>query len=204
MTELPPVVAFSGKAGSGKTTAANWVMRNHTRALKMSFAQPLKKMFYELLRQSIPKAWPHQPKDYMDGPLKEDPVPFLSNKTPRELMQSLGTEWGRNTVNTDFWVTIAHGKLERMLAAPLHSSDTPQIKAVYDDVRFQNEADMLRGYKGILIRIERPHTATTSDTTTNHASEQQEIEPDLVLQNDGSEEDLFAKLAEILPPPPKA
>lgn len=205
MTELPPVIAFTGKAGAGKSTAANWILRNHPKAMKMSFAQPLKKMFYELIRQSIPKAWPHTPIEYIDGALKEEPIPFLSNRTGRELMQSLGTEWGRNTVQPDFWVNIAQGKLERLLGDRRVASDTPHILAVYDDVRFQNEADMLRGYKGILIRIERPHTATTSDTTTNHASEQQQqVEPDFVIQNDGTEEDLFAKLAEILPPPSKA
>jgi hypothetical protein len=201
---LPQVVAFTGKAGSGKTTAANWILRNHPKAMKMSFAQPLKKMFYELIRQSIPKVWPHTPIEYIDGALKEEPIPFLSNRTGRELTQSLGTEWGRNTVQPDFWVNIAQGKLERLLGDRRVASDTPHILAVYDDVRFQNEADMIRSYGGLIVNVQRPLTKTTSDTTTNHASEQQEIEPDLVWHNDGTEEDFTAKVAELLPVPPKA
>lgn len=198
------VVAFTGKAGSGKTTAANWVLRNHSKAMKMSFAQPLKVMLYELIRQAQPKKWPHAPKEYVDGGLKEDPIPFLANRTGRELMQLLGTEWGRNTVQEDFWVVIAQGKLERMLGAPLRASDTPQIKAVYDDARFRNEVDMIRSYGGLIIGIQRPTTATTSPNTANHASEQQPITPDITIENTGTEEDLLAKLAEILPPTPKA
>ncbi len=204
MTPLPRVIAFTGKAGAGKSTAANWILRNHPKAMKMSFAQPLKKMFYELIRQSIPKAWPHTPIEYIDGALKEEPIPFLSNRTGRELMQSLGTEWGRNTVQPDFWVNIAQGKLERLLGDRRVASDTPQILAVYDDVRFQNEADMIRSYGGLIVNVQRPLTKTTSDTTTNHASEQQQIEHDLVLLNDGTEEGLLDLLAEMLPVPPKA
>lgn len=204
MTRLPQVIAFTGKAGAGKTTAANWILRNHPKAMKMSFAQPLKKMFYELIRQSIPKAWPHTPIEYIDGALKEEPIPFLSNRTGRELMQSLGTEWGRNTVQPDFWVNIAQGKLERLLGDRRVASDTPQILAVYDDVRFQNETDMIRSYGGLIVNIQRPLTKTTSGTTTNHASEKQTIEPDLVLQNDGTEEDFIVMVAELLPVPPKA
>ena len=201
---LPKVIAFTGKAGAGKSTAANWILRNHPKAMKMSFAQPLKKMFYELIRHSIPKAWPHTPIEYIDGALKEDPIPFLSNRTGRELMQSLGTEWGRNTVQQDFWVSIAQGKLERLLGDERTASDTPQILAVYDDVRFQNEADMIRSYDGLIVNIQRPLTKTTSDTTTNHASEQQTIEPDLVWENDATEEAFIAKVAALLPVPPKA
>lgn len=200
---LPQVLAFTGKAGAGKSTAANWILRNHPKAMKMSFAQPLKKMAYELIRQSIPKAWPHTPSDYLDGALKEEPIPFLSDKSGRELMQSLGTEWGRDIVHKDFWVTIASGKLERMLGAPPNSTDTLQIKAVYDDVRFQNEVDMIRGYGGIVVHIERPLLKTASDTTTNHASEQQAIAPDLVIANAGTQEDFEAALATLLPPPQK-
>ena len=204
MTPLPRVIAFTGKAGAGKSTAANWILRNHPKAMKMSFAQPLKKMFYELIRQSIPKAWPHTPIEYIDGALKEEPIPFLSNRTGRELMQSLGTEWGRNTVQPDFWVNIAQGKLERLLGDRRVASDTPQILAVYDDVRFQNEADMIRSYGGLIVNIQRPLTKTTSDTTTNHASENQYLVPDIVLYNDDTEEDFIATVAEFLPVPPKA
>lgn len=204
MTQLPQVIAFTGKAGSGKTTAANWVLRNHSKAMKMSFAQPLKVMMYELIRQSLPKQWPHAPKEYVDGGLKEEPIPFLANRTGRELMQSLGTEWGRNAVQEDFWVLIAQGKLERMLGVPLRATDTPQIKAVYDDARFQNEVDMIRRYGGLIIGIQRPTTVLKSEATASHASEQQPIKPDTTIINDGSEEDFLAKLAEILPPQPKA
>lgn len=200
----PQIIAFTGKAGSGKTTAANWVLRNHSKAMKMSFAKPLKKMFYELLRESTPKGWPHSPKDYMDGDQKEQPIEFLQGMTARHLMQTLGTEWGRNTLHPDFWVNIAAGKVERLLGDSRSVTENPAIKVMFDDARFPNEAKMVQDFGGIIIRIERPSTIT-DETATAHASEQEQdtITPDYVIQNDGTLEEFEAKLAELLPPPPK-
>lgn len=201
----PHIVAFIGKAGSGKTTAANWTIRNHGRAVRISFASPLKKMFYELLREAAPKGWPNSPKEYMDGALKEAPIEYLGGHTARYLMQTLGTGWGRNTLGEDFWTQITAGKLERMLSNSRSVSDTPTIKAVIDDVRFENEAQTVRDFGGALVRVIRPDAAVTDAQSEAHASETQQdgIEADVTLVNDGDIADLEAKLATLLPPPPK-
>ena len=202
MTQLPQVIGLTGKAGSGKTTAANWILRNHKKAMKLSFAQPLKKMVYELIRSSLPKGWPHTAQVYVDGAFKEDPIPFLANRSARELMQTLGTEWGRQTIQDDFWTLIAQGKLERLLGDERGASDTPIIRAVFDDVRFQNEAEMIRSYGGVIIRITRPQAVT--DAAHASESEQDAIVADITLDNDGDEDAFIAKLAAQLPPPQKA
>jgi hypothetical protein len=198
-----PVIGITGKAGSGKTTAANWLVRNHAQASRMPFARPLKRMFYELIREAIPRDWPHQAGDYLDNPeFKEAPIPFLGGETPRRLMQTLGTEWGRNTVHPDFWVRIAEVKLARMLGVRGRNSETNTLVAVFDDVRFANEADMLRRYDGIILRIERPTAAVNADTDA-HASETLDFPADIVIINGGAPEDLEAQLAALWPPAPK-
>jgi CRP/FNR family transcriptional regulator len=58
-------------------------------------------------------------------------------------MQTLGTEWGRQCMDADIWVRAWAAR-----AALLTS-------AVADDVRFQNEADMIRNLGGVIIRVMR-------------------------------------------------
>lgn len=201
--KLPPVIGITGAAGSGKTTAANWIVRNHNQAARMAFARPLKKMIYELIRDATPKTWPVKPTEYIENPeLKETPIPFLGGYTARRLMQTLGTEWGRNAVHEDFWVVIAAGKLERLLGSSFKNSETVPIKAVFDDVRFENEATMIRAYGGTVIRVIRPDATKPADIA-GHASEAMAFEADITLVNDGTQADLEAELADLFPVPEK-
>jgi hypothetical protein len=114
-------------------------------------------------------------------------------------MQTLGTEWGRQTVHPDFWVAIAANKIERTLASGFKSGTNYKLLALFDDVRFANEAAMLRSYGGVILRVERPDTAKPAEIAA-HASEEMDFAADVTLVNDGTSEDLHAMLAEIWPP----
>ena len=199
-----PLIGFTGPAGAGKSTAATILLKNHTRAMRMSFARPLKRMIYELIREALPKAYPHKASDLMDDPtLKNQPLVFLGGMTPRYLMQTLGTEWGRQAVNENFWVDLAAVKVERALGNTRHGNvDILPLKFVFDDVRFGNEAEMIRRYGGVIVRIERPD-ATQDPAISGHASEAFDFKPDMVILNDGTPEDLQDKLLSIWPKPEK-
>lgn len=202
-TTLPPVVGLTGLAGSGKTTAMNWVLRNHITASRVTFAGPLKMMTRELLRTALPKGWSHGAGDYIDDPLlKETPIPFLGGLTARHIMQTLGTEWGRQTLHEDFWVGISASKVERLLGSTFKKSDKVPLKVIFDDVRFENEAAMIRAYGGVIIRIVRPGHEN-ADVVNSHVSEAMKFDVDRTLINDGSVEDLHAKMAALFPVPPK-
>ena len=195
-----PIIGLTGAAGSGKSTAANWLLVNHKNAMKFSFAKPIKVMVYELLRATMPAKWPVGAKDYLDDPiLKETPIPFLNNVTARYLMQTLGTEWGRHTVHPDFWVMIARGKVERLMGDPRHKGADMILKCMFDDLRFANEAAMVRSFGGAVVRIERPDSSKPPSISA-HASEQQLLSPDVVVVNDGTVADLHEKLALLWPP----
>lgn len=199
---LPPVIGITGMAGSGKSTAALWLVKNHNMAQRMSFAYSLKRMTRELLRDVLPKGWEHDSASYVSDPvLKETPIPFIGNMTPRHLMQTLGTEWGRTALHPDFWIWIASGKLERMLGSSFKKSAKVPIKAVFEDVRFANEAEMIRAYGGVIVRIERANTGGTSASA--HTSEDLDFEVDYTVANDGTEDDLHAALAALFPPQKK-
>lgn len=194
-----PLLGITGKAGSGKSMAASWLLRNHTNVIKFAFASPLKRMTYELIRDALPKTWPHTAAEYIEDPiLKETPIPFLGNQTARRIMQTLGTEWGRDTVHPDFWVAIAAGKYERLIASGFKGGSI-KLRAMFDDTRFENEAQMIRAYGGVIVRIARPGTEKPAEIDA-HPSESMDFEADVTLVNDGTPEDLYAMLAELWPP----
>jgi hypothetical protein len=197
--DYPRLIGLTGRAGSGKTEVANWMSRNFGNNLpRISFATPLKMMTQALVNATLPKTWPHTAAEYTTNPdLKETPLPFLNNVTPRHIMQTLGTEWGREVMGQDFWVAIAAMKVERLLGHYGHVN-RPVI-AVFDDVRFGNEAEMIRAYDGIVVEVVRAETGKPREITA-HASERLGFPVDLTLPNDGTLEDLYARLAELWPP----
>jgi len=192
----PRVIGLCGKAGAGKTTAGNWFVRNHKQSFLMSFARPIKRMAYRLLEDAASKS---------DGDIvrylneaKDEPIPFLMGITGRRLLQTLGTEWGRQAVHPDLWVAVAASKVEARLNAPIGQDPTIHLSSVFDDVRFENEADFIRTAGGMLLRIERADTGKP-DETYEHASEEG-VEPDMILRNDGTVDDLEAQLEALWPP----
>ena len=127
------IVGLCGRAGSGKTTAAEALVARGFASI--SFAAPLKRMFAALdiapSPRDDPRVW------------RETPHPLLCGNTPRQALQTLGTEWGRDCLGADFWVRIWAAE------AANHAH------VVADDVRFPNEAAAIRGAGGLVIRIDR-------------------------------------------------
>ncbi len=107
---------------------------------------------------------------------KEDIIPALG-VSPRHMMQTLGTEWGREMINPNIWVTMAHQRV-------LHSG----AGMVIPDVRFDSEAEWVRRAGGQIIHLRRSDAPKIKE----HASEAGVTihTEDLVLTNNGSLEDL--------------
>jgi len=113
---------------------------------------------------------------------------MLGGKTPRHAMQTLGTEWGREFIGEDVWVNAWKAKYQR----EAHSIRTqPTQPVVVEDIRFQNEVDMVRDLGGIVFFVARP--GVVADNT--HISEQMAAKPepyaqDQLIYNDGNLTDL--------------
>ena len=192
------IIGIVGRAGCGKTTASNHLIIGHKSATRISFATTLKRMVYELLREAAPKELKDTPAHFMtDG--KDEPIPYLGNVTARRLLQTLGTEWGRNCIHPDLWVGITAAKLERHMNSGFGKSPDATLKAVSDDVRFANEAEMIRVMGGCILRIVRPEDGRPAETYA-HASENLDFDADWTIVNDGTVDDLKAKLDAIWPP----
>lgn len=136
------LIAFTGLAQAGKTTAASFL--ENVGYQRLSFAAPLKAMIAVLTRETDKDALP----------------PELCGKTLREAYQSLGTEWARNMIGQDIWINVARARIQEVLASP-------DIRGVVvDDVRFDNEAELIRSLGGVVIKVNRPNLSAM-----DHASE---------------------------------
>jgi hypothetical protein len=178
VSKLQLIGLYSDHPGCGKTAVAR-ILQEERGFEVVSFAGTLKRMTRILLldlgmsEQEIKLALTKN---------KEMPEPLLAGRTPRELMQTLGTQWGRGCMDEELWNRCWFGRVADELL--MGSS------VVTDDVRFPNEAKLLRDHGGLLIKVERPDGG--SDRFAGHASEGAlaATPMDGVLLNDGSLEDL--------------
>lgn len=107
--------------------------------------------------------------------------------TIRHLLQTLGTEWGRNLIDRDIWLTVWSSKF-RILSHAGH-------KVVVDDVRFLNEAELIRALGGEMWLIERDLPASPEYSHTSEGGLNDWSGFARRLHNDGDIADLLAQVS---------
>lgn len=145
------LLGLTGAMGSGKTTATR-IISEHTNQpiVTLKLAQPLYDL-QDLIYKAIEPIYP-KPKDFIKD---------------RKLLQLLGTDWGRNTIDPDLWV-----KLWKLRLAEYADK---KVIVIVDDVRFDNEAQVIKDLGGKIIKIVSNRQNGTIDNGTgikNHATEQ--------------------------------
>lgn len=146
------VFGIAGPARSGKDTIGSFLFQEYG-FCRIAFADPIKKMIAALLEVTV---------DQVDQENYKETVITQLGFSPRELMQTLGTEWARKTLDPYFWILMAKRTMHQARMWPAKG-------VVFTDVRFNNEAEMIRAEGGIIIHVERPgHDKITLGA---HASE---------------------------------
>lgn len=133
----PTLIGLTGRAGAGKSLAASMVPEG----VVMQLADPLYDMLEAML--GIPGS------RLRDRRLKETKLDWIG-RSPRELLQTLGTEWGRGMIRQDVWLLIAGRRIDELVEAGT-------MPIVVADVRFDNEAAMIRDRGGEVWEIVRDH-----------------------------------------------
>lgn len=141
------ILAFTGKMGSGKSTAVEYLQRSLNREVVLiKFAQPM----YDIQSFVYNTC-------FLPQPIPKD----------RKLLQWLGTEWGREK-DINLWVNIFKKRVKWLL------EQNPTSLIVCDDCRFNNEAEAVKELGGVIIEIDRPLEERNNSIkleNTSHASE---------------------------------
>lgn len=179
---------YSPVMRSGKSEVANAIRRIRSGTVEpVNFAAPLKAMADTLLKEM---GYPENVREEMlYGNLKEVQIPAGKGyTTPRHIMQHLGTDWGRQMIADDLWVSIAIRKAQRYMGSG--------FSVVIDDMRFPNEYHAVKQAGGITVAVIRPGIEVTSA----HASEGalDNFGFDYTITNDGTLTDLQNATATVL------
>jgi len=172
MTNNKIIIGFAGKKQSGKSTAAAELVKSGF--TRVSFADGIKDMASLLLLQC--GYTKQEVFEIMTG--DKELVIAEIGKSLREILQTLGTEWGRELIHSDLWVIVMRNRLGMMADRYL----------VFDDVRFENEAAMIRDMGGLIVHVDR-----LCEDVDAHASEVgiNNADGDEFIDNDGSLEDFI-------------
>lgn len=193
------IIGLVGFIGSGKGTAGD-ILEKHG-YIKESFAKGVKditsKMFgwdRNLLEgdTDFSRNWRETPDSYWSEK-------FGKEFSPREALQKMGTEVGRDVFHQDFWVMSLESRMDK------------SYNYVITDVRFPNEIDWIHNQGGKVYQIQRGPNPTwhkllkstypEKDTLTRwqimedydvHFSEWAWVgcKIDKIIKNDGTIEDL--------------
>ena len=126
--------------------------------------------------------------------------------TPRELLQILGTNCGRDMIHPNIWVNslfVDYKPLDDTLRSSMGNvidySACPYPNWIITDLRFPNELDAIKKRNGITIRVNR-QTHTIGGKVILHDSETalDDATFDYVINNDGTISDLIEEVRRIL------
>lgn len=135
------------------------------------------------------------------------------------MMQLIDTECGRQIIHPNIWVNalmseyvqdsgykyevqpigglgMDGGQLMKVKGNP-EKYISPYPNWIITDLKFRNEAQAIKDRGGFLIRINRPSVVST-DTHESETALDNAKEWDAIITNDGSIEDLIAKVKDIL------
>lgn len=175
------IIGLGHKARAGKDTIGLY-LEDHRHFNRTAFAASLKEAV------KIIYGWTD---DHVYGHLKEVVDPFW-NATPRDVLQKFGTEACRNNLRNDIWVKSVE---KRLLDVGMDKD------WVITDVRFPNEADAIKAWGGIVLKVHRPAELREAIATKEHISETAlDDYPrwDGIIRNDSDLNTLFARTDEII------
>jgi ABC-type dipeptide/oligopeptide/nickel transport system ATPase subunit len=136
------ILGLSGRQGSGKDTAAQHLVAKHNWR-RIAFADAMRVSLYRLnpYLETVEMR-------LQDALFAFENWDILKRELPevRRLLQTFGTEVGRDVFGESIWIDIAMRAVD----------SAPESNWVITDVRFENEVQAIRQRGGHLIYIRRP------------------------------------------------
>lgn len=119
------IVGIFGKKGHGKDTIADYLVQKYN-FHKLTYAEPIKKICKDIFSLSDEQLTNHRLKEIVDP---------RWDKSPREIMQLIGTDLFRKTFSNNIWVNILREKAKLLLLEGKN--------IVISDIRHTNELEHL-------------------------------------------------------------
>jgi len=234
------LIGISGKIGSGKDTVGAIIMAltgtgfgdnkefeifkktglmpistNKSPFVVKKFAGKLKDIVCMLIgctREELEDA------DFKNTPLDSSWDESHGINTPRELLQIVGTNCGRDMIHTNIWCNALFADYRPLddtkrasMGNVIDYSDCPFPSWLLTDMRFPNELEAVKSRNGLTIRVNRPRVAVVelADGTKRlaeageareHESETalDDAEFDYTIDNSGTYLELIEKVRDIL------
>jgi hypothetical protein len=199
-------IAISGKANSGKNTAAHLIADKFCEYIEeytmLAFADPIKEMALLMF------PWANKKCLYGPSKLRNNIIPHAANKqgeplTYRQALIDMGT-LGRS-YKSDIWVDVLADRIKKspdrdfIYQQPLVFPAPPIDKTLLliTDLRFVNEMEYLKSEGFFIIRLLRD-----TDQIINHGTEteQEKIRDDefnLIIDNNSTLENLTKQIDQI-------
>lgn len=189
------LIGLGGKLRAGKDEIADHLVRHHG-YVKIGMSDALHEAMLALdpIVGAIGKYGPTSEADTWRYSSLIAEVGYVeAKKIPevRRLLQQLGTEVGRKMIGEDTWTNIVRRRIDEL--------EEKGIPVVLTGIRFPNELaiiDERYGVGAITIWVERPGVEAPSTSTASHSSENSVTAKDFdfILDNDGTLEQLYAKV----------
>jgi hypothetical protein len=185
------IIAIAGYKRSGKDSIADYLVESHN-FTRYAFADPM----YEMVKIMF---------DWDENRVRQEKevVDPRWGISPRQALQSIGTEWAQWTLMRQFssfkdvtgrkvWVN----RFRIWYNNEQFHHDMKQINVVIPDLRFPHEAEVLDEMGAILWRVIRPDL----EKTDSHESERycDELEVNYEITNDGTLEELHSEVEDLV------
>jgi len=179
------VIGICGKPGAGKDTLGGY-LQNHFGFDAFALKTPIEKVVQTVFNVDNFHLY--------DRDAREQPLVKWPDWTVRKMLQAVGQSM-RDIAGGDIWAKSLCNRMEA------------NKKVVITDIRTPEDIKCIRGHiesKGgsfILVMVKRPgFGATTSGGFANHKLESYNLEPecDIVLDNNGTENELFEQAKKYL------
>lgn len=206
MRPIPKIIGLCGYAGTGKDTVADLLV-HHAGFSKIAFADALRaeaaegfcvepivftrrelkdKPLSELALRRAPLEMRGAILSSMSGTDTFGPIDgwLDAPRTPRQILQWWGSEY-RRAQNSLYWVEKAKQRMHEL-------AERGHGRVAITDVRFQNEATLIRDMLGEVWQLVRPgiDAGTTTEGAHQSASDGTQFAPEAVIRNAGTLDDL--------------
>lgn len=157
-------IAISGKAGTGKSTFTDLLIKKYIEKYKnqnyksLAFADPLKEIA-KIMAPDIADNCLYGPSEFRKTIVKS--LSIHKEITVRELLNKIGTDFGRS-LNPTIWIDVFNENVLRFQK----EYENEQSLLIVSDVRYENEMKYVINNGFYTIKIER-----TTDYNINHSSE---------------------------------